>query len=101
MKNDIREIHDRHLREPAVAEAYINEAINEAVATDDIKMLLMAVNDVARAQDKGSTALAACTQLRDDDPLESFVTGNGSSLANFTKIIHGLGFRLQVAQDSI
>jgi len=46
---NVREVHGKHLRDPEVAAEYINQAL----ASDDIAVILMAIRNVVDAQEGG------------------------------------------------
>ncbi|MYH69855.1 MAG: hypothetical protein F4147_07090 [Gammaproteobacteria bacterium] len=56
MTRDVRTTHGEHLRNPQVAAEYLNLALQE----DDSGIVLMALLNIAEAQEEGIEGLVAC-----------------------------------------
>jgi DNA-binding phage protein len=56
---NVRETHNKHLRDPEVAAEYINQAL----ASDDVSVILMAIRNVVDAQEGGISGVATKSEL--------------------------------------
>lgn len=91
----VRTTHNEHLRDPAVAAEYLNAALEEGNAA----VILMAVRNIAEAQEDGIAGLAARTHLGRESMYKMLSEKGNPKLASFTKVIRGLGLRLRVEKD--
>ncbi|ARN75968.1 addiction module antidote protein [Oceanicoccus sagamiensis] len=92
MVTTIRETHDEQLRDPAVAAAYLNQALEEA----DAAVILMALRHLAEAQEGGIAGLAQRSALGRESLYKTLSATGNPKLASLTKIIEGLGLKLKV-----
>ncbi len=92
MATNVRETHYQQLREPVVAAAYLNEALEEA----DAGVILMAIRHLAEAQEGGMGGLAQRSELGRESLYKTLSATGNPKLASFTKIIEGLGLKLKV-----
>jgi len=92
MTRNVRETHSQHLRDPDVAAEYLSDALEE----DDPSIVLMALRNIAEAQEGGIAGLAARAHLGRES-MYKMLSGSGNpKLSSFTKVIQGLGLHLQV-----
>ena len=92
MARHVRDTHNEHLRAPEVAAEYLSEALEDG----DAAVILMALRNVAEAQEGGMAALAARSQLGRESMYKTLSATGNPKLASFTKIINGLGLKLKV-----
>ena len=92
MARNIRQTHSQHLRDPQVAAEYLNEALEDGEAA----VILMALRNVAEAQEGGIAALAVRSELGRESMYKTLSATGNPKLASFTKIIYGLGLKLRV-----
>ena len=88
---NVRHTHNQHLRDREVASAYLNEALE----SDD----LMALRNIAEAQEDGITGLAARATLGRESMYKMLSSSGNPKLSSFVKVIHGLGLRFSVEPD--
>jgi probable addiction module antidote protein len=89
----VRKTHNEHLRDPEVAAAYLNEAIE----TNDPAVLLMAIRNLAEAQQDGIAGLADRAQLGRESLYKTLAPKGNPKLTTFAALLHGLGLKLHVA----
>lgn len=94
MRN-VRVTHNEHLRDPEVAAEYLNEALEDGEAA----VILMALRNIAEAQEDGIAGLAARSHLGRESMYKMLSATGNPKLSNFTKLIHGLGLRLKIETD--
>lgn len=92
---NVRQTHNQHLRDREVASAYLNEALE----SDDPTVVLMALRNIAEAQEDGITGLAARATLGRESMYKMLSSSGNPKLSSFVKVIHGLGLRLSVEPD--
>ncbi len=95
MTRNVRTTHSQHLRDPEVAAEYLNEALEDG----DAAVILMALRNIAEAQEGGITELAARSELGRESMYKMLSSTGNPKLSSFTKVIHGLGLKLRVEQD--
>jgi len=59
MNSNVRITHNKHLRDPEIAADYLSEAFEDG----DASVILMALRNIAEAQEYGIAGLAARSQL--------------------------------------
>ena len=96
MVRSVRATHDAHLRDPEVAAEYLTEAL----ADGDPAVILMALRNVAEAQEGGIAALAARTHLGRESMYKMLSATGNPKLSSFAKLIEGLGLQLKVGVHS-
>ncbi|MET0116021.1 MAG: addiction module antidote protein [Sedimenticola sp.] len=96
MARNVRSTHNQHLRDPEVAAEYLNEALEDA----DPAVILMALRNIAEAQEGGITELANRSELGRESMYKMLSSTGNPKLSSFAKLIHGLGLKLRVEQDT-
>lgn len=94
MTANVRTTHNLHLRNPEIATEYLNAALDGG----DAATILMAVRNIAEAQEDGIAGLAARTHLGRESMYKMLSKSGNPKLASFTKVIQGLGLRLKVEE---
>jgi len=92
MARSVRETHNKLLRDPEVAAEYLSAALEDA----DAAVILMALRNVAEAQDDGITGLATRSKLGRESMYKMLSKSGNPKLSSFTKVIQGLGLKLKV-----
>ena len=92
MARNVRATHSEHLRNPEVAAEYLNLALQE----DDPGIVLMALRNIAEAQEGGIAGLAARSRLGRESMYKMLSERGNPKLSSFTRIIHSLGLCLKV-----
>ena len=95
MARNVRETHNEHLRDPEVAAEYLSEALDN----EDAAVILLALRNIAEAQEDGITGLAMRSHLGRESMYKMLSATGNPKLSSFTKVIHGLGLKLKVEQD--
>jgi len=95
MAPNVRATHNEHLRDPDVAAEYLSEAFEDG----DAAVILMALRNVAEAQEDGIAGLAARSHLGRESMYKMLSATGNPKLSSFTKLIHGLGLRLRIETD--
>ena len=95
MTRNVRSTHNQHLRDPEVAAEYLSEALEDG----DAAVILMALRNIAEAQEGGITELATRSELGRESMYKMLSATGNPKLSSFTKVIHGLGLKLRVEQD--
>ena len=100
MRGTLRNHHEvviDELRNPEMAEAYLDVALEEYEEDGDLPFFLQALRNVAEAQG-GITSLALKTGLNRQN-LYRLLSENGNpELRTISLILHSLGYRLRIAQ---
>ena len=92
MVRNVRTTHSEHLRDPEVAAEYLNQALLE----DDPAIVLMALRNIAEAQEGGMAGLAVRAHLGRESMYKMLSEAGNPKLSSFRKIIQGLGMCLKV-----
>lgn len=92
MARNVRTTHSEQLRNPEVAAEYLNLALQE----NNPSVLLMALRNIAEAQEGGMAGLAARTHLGRESMYKMLSEAGNPKLSSFTRIIRELGFCLKV-----
>lgn len=95
MARNVRATHNEHLRDPEMAAEYLSEALEEG----DASVILMALRNIAEAQEDGITGLANRSHLGRESMYKMLSASGNPKLSSFTKVIHGLGLKLKVEID--
>jgi probable addiction module antidote protein len=95
MARNVRATHKEYLRDPEVAAEYLSDALEEG----DAAVILMALRNIAEAQEDGITGLATRSELGRESMYKMLSAKGNPKLESFTKIIHGLGLKLKVERD--
>lgn len=96
MARNIRSTHNEHLRDPEIAAEYLSEALAEG----DAAVILMALRNIAEAQEDGISGLAARSRLGRESMYKMLSANGNPKLSSFTKVVHGLGLKLKVERDT-
>ena len=96
MARNVRVTHSKHLRDPKVAAEYQSEALNDV----DPAVILMALHNIAEAQEDGIAGLAARTHVGRESRYKMLSVSGNSKLTSFTKLIQALGLHLKVEAHS-
>lgn len=96
MTRNVRATHNEHLRDPEVAAEYLNEALDDG----DARVILMALRNLAEAQEDGISGLAKRSRLGRESMYKMLSASGNPKLSSFTKVVHGLGLKLKVECDS-
>lgn len=92
MVRNVRMTHSEHLRDSEVAAEYINEALEEG----NPSVVLMALRNIAEAQEGGIAGLATRAHLGRESMYKMLSEGGNPKLSSFNKVIQGLGLHLKV-----
>ncbi len=92
MTRNVRETHSEHLRNPEIAAAYLSDAF----ADGDSTVILMALRNIAEAQEDGVGGLAKRSHLGRESIYKMLSKHGNPKLSSFTKVINGLGLKLKV-----
>ena len=92
MARNVRTTHSEQLRNPEVAAEYLNLALQE----NNPSVVLMALRNIAEAQEGGIAGLAARTHLGRESMYKMLSEAGNPKLSSFTRIIHELGLCLKV-----
>lgn len=92
---NIRATHNEHLRDSEVAAEYLKEALEDG----DASVILMALRNIAESQEDGIAGLAVRLELDCESMYKMLSEAGNLKLSSFTKVIHGLGFKLRVERD--
>lgn len=95
MTRNVRQTHNEMLRDPDVAAEYLNEALEDG----NPAVILMAIRNLAEAQEDGITGLAIRSELGRESMYKMLSSTGNPKLSSFTKVIHGLGLRLKVETE--
>ena len=96
MTRSVRETHNELLRDPEVAAEYLSAALEDA----DAAVILMALRNVAEAQEDGISGLATRSELGRESMYKMLSKSGNPKLSSFTKVIQGLGLKLKVERAS-
>ena len=96
MARNIRATHNEHLRDPEVAAEYLSAALEDG----DAAVILMAIRNIAEAQEDGITGLALRSHLGRESMYKMLSATGNPKLSSFTKVIQGLGLKLKVERDT-
>ncbi|MCX7544489.1 addiction module antidote protein [Marinicella gelatinilytica] len=95
MRN-VRQTHNLFLKNPEVAAEYLSEALEGG----DSSVVLMALRNIAEAQEGGISGLALRSKLGRESMYKMLSESGNPKLSSFTKVISGLGLHLKVEADS-
>ena len=96
MTRSVRETHNELLRDPEIAAEYLSAALEDA----DAAVILMALRNVAEAQEDGISGLATRSELGRESMYKMLSKSGNPKLSSFTKVIQGLGLKLKVERAS-
>lgn len=92
MKHSARSVHNEFLQDPEVAAEYLNEALDE----NDCAIILMALRNIAAAQEEGIAGLATRTRLGRESMYKMLSENGNPRLSSFTSVVRALGLKLKV-----
>lgn len=95
MARNVRATHSEHLRDPEVAAEYLSDALEDG----DAAVILMALRNIAEAQEDGISGLAQRSHLGRESMYKMLSASGNPKLSSFTKLVHGLGLKLKVEKD--
>jgi probable addiction module antidote protein len=95
MACNVRATHNEHLRDPEIAAGYLSEALEHG----DAAVILMALRNIAEAQEDGISGLAQRSHLGRESMYKMLSASGNPKLSSFTKVVHGLGLKLKVETD--
>ena len=96
MARSVRTTHNELLRDPKIAAEYLSAALEDA----DAAVILMALRNVAQAQEDGISGLATRSELGRESMYKMLSKSGNPKLSSFTKVIQGLGLKLKVESAS-
>jgi probable addiction module antidote protein len=91
----VRQTHILHLRDQEMAAEYLCAALDDG----DPGVILMALRNIAEAQDDGISGLASRSNLGRESMYKMLSKTGNPKLSSFTKVIQALGLKLKVEQD--
>ena len=95
MTRNVRATHNEQLRDPEIAAEYLSEALEDGNAA----VILMALRNIAEAQEDGISGLAERSHLGRESMYKMLSAAGNPKLSSFTKVVHGLGLKLRVESD--
>ncbi len=95
-RKHIRDIHDVHLRDPAVAAEYLNEAF----ASGEQAVILMAVKNVVEAQEGGIASVAKKAHMGRESMYKMLSEHGNPKLTSLSAVFHGIGLQLCVRPET-
>lgn len=94
---NIRAVHNKHLKDPEIAAEYINQAL----VSDDVAVILMAIRNVVDAQEGGISAVAEKSALGRESMYKMLSPRGNPKLSSLNALFHGLGLKLEVTPEEI
>ena len=88
----VRTTHNQQLKNPKIAAEYINQAL----ASEDVSIMLLAIRNIVDAQEGGISALAEKTNLGRESMYKMLSPNGNPKLSTLTALLNGLGLSLQV-----
>ena len=92
---NVRNTHNKHLNDPAVAAEYINNALE----TEDPAVVLMAIRNVVDAQENGIAGVAQKSELGRESMYKMLSAKGNPKLSTLTALLHGLGLRMVIEPE--
>ena len=93
---NVEKTHQLHLRDPEVAAEYMNDAL----ASNDPAVILMAIRNVVDAREGGMTELAEKAKLGRESMYKMLSDKGNPKLNTFSSVLHSLGFQLCVTLEA-
>ena len=90
--HSVRRTHSLHLRDQEVAAEYLCAALDDG----DPSVILMALRNIAEAQEDGISGLATRSNLGRESMYKMLSKTGNPKLSSFTKVIQALGLKLKV-----
>jgi len=94
--HSVRTTHNSHLRNREMAAEYLCAALEDS----DSAVILMALRNIAEAQEDGISGLAIRSNLGRESMYKMLSKTGNPKLSSFTKVIQALGLKLKVEQDA-
>jgi probable addiction module antidote protein len=94
-KKSVRAIHNKHLRDPEVAAEYLNEAF----ASGDNTIVLMALRNIVEAQEGGIAKVAERAELGRQSMYKTLSETGNPKLDTLTALFHGIGLQISVKPE--
>lgn len=95
MSKDISSIHRKHLADPEIASEYLNEAFESG----DQAEILLALRNLAEAQNNGVSGVAARTNASRASLYKTLSKNGNPKLDNLSKLLHSMGLQLCVKPE--
>ena len=89
---NVRETHNKHLRDPEVAAEYINQALESG----DPSIILMALRNIVEAQSDGISGVAARAELGRESMYKMLSAKGNPKLSSLTSLLKSIGLQLHV-----
>ena len=96
MTRNVRSTHNNYLRDTHVAAEYLSEALEDG----EPSVILMALRNIAEAQEGGISELALKSELGRESMYKMLSSTGNPKLSSFTKVVNALGLKLRVEQDA-
>ena len=91
----VREAHNKHLRDSKIAAEYINQAL----ASDDVAVILMAIRNVVDAPEGGISGVAEKSELGRESMYKMLSPRGNPKLSSIKALFHGLGLKFEVTPE--
>lgn len=92
---NVRQTHNKYLRDPKAAAAYINHAL----ASEDVAIILMAIRNVVDAQQGGIAGVAEKSALGRESMYKILSPRGNPKLSTLNSLFHGLGLKIVVRPE--
>lgn len=92
---NIKETHNKHLRDPDVAAEYLNYAFS----SEDKAIILMAIRRVVDAQEGGITKVAEKANLGRESMYKMLGPSGNPKLSSLNALMHGLGLKISIKPE--
>lgn len=96
-QGNVRATHNKHLQDQEIAAEYLSAALDDG----DPAVILIALRNIAEAQEDGISGLATRSCLGRESMYKMLSASGNPKLSSFTKVIHALGLRLKVEQNDL
>ncbi|MFV2057922.1 MAG: addiction module antidote protein [Thiohalomonadales bacterium] len=89
---NVRETHNKQLRDSEVAAEYINQALESG----DSSIILMALRNIVEAQSDGISGVASRANLGRESMYKMLSTNGNPKLSSLTSLLKSIGLQLYV-----
>ena len=89
---NVRETHNKQLRDPEMAAEYINQALESG----DSSIILMALRNIVEAQSEGISGVAARANLGRESMYKMLSANGNPKLTSLTSLLQSIGLQLHV-----
>ena len=93
---NVRKTHNKHLINPEIAAEYINDALE----SNDVSIILMAIRNVVDAQEGGISGVAEKAMLGRESMYKMLSPNGNPKLATLNALFHGLGLKITVHPEA-